>query len=396
MPLLDAARPLADDLIALRRDLHRHPELGFKETRTAGVIAERLRALGLEPRTEVGVTGIVADIENGDGPTIALRADMDALPIQEIADHDYASTVPGVMHACGHDAHVTGLLGAARLLVDRRAAGELPAGRIRLLFQPCEEGEGPDGRSGARRLLDDGALDGVDRIVGLHVGAHLPSGRAFIADGPVMGGAKEMTITVRGVSAHAAMPDAGIDAIVLAAQGVGALQTAVSRRISPVDPGVITVGKIRGGAAHNVIADEVVLEGTIRWFTEAVHDRLVETLEGVFRGLEAQGATVEIDINDGYPPVVNDVDTTARVRASLEAVLGVDAVEDQVPFLGGEDFSFYQKEVPGTFFWVGAALPDPREHHHPRFDIDESVLPLNAALLARAAIDLMQQTGDDR
>ena len=389
MSLLDAARPLADDLVALRRDLHRHPELGFHEVRTSGVVADRLRALGLEPRTGLAETGVIADIANGDGPVIALRADMDALPIREIADHDYASTADGVMHACGHDAHTSGLIGAARLLCDLRDAGELPAGTVRLVFQPCEETVGPDGRSGARRLLDEGALDGVDAIVGLHVGAHLPSGMVFIAPGAVMGGAQEVKVTVRGVGAHAAMPDAGIDAIVLAAQGIQAVQTGVSRRIRPIDPGVITLGRIRGGTAHNVIADEVVIDGTIRWFDEAVHTRLVETLEGAFRGLESQGAQVEIALGSPFPPVVNDADTTRLVTEALTELVG-EKVVPQVPFLGGEDFAYYQKEMPGCFFWVGAALPEPREHHHPRFDIDEAVLPTNAALLARSAIALLE------
>lgn len=392
MSLLDRAQLLSDDLIAIRRDLHRHPELGFQEVRTAGIIAGQLKAMGLDPQTGVGLTGVVADITNGDGPTVALRADMDALPIHEIADHDYRSTIDGVMHACGHDGHVAGLLGATRLLLQEREAGTLPAGTVRLIFQPSEEGEGEDGRSGARRMMDEGALEGVQAISGLHLGAHMPLGDIQVGGGPVMGGAKEVVVTVRGVSAHAAMPDTGIDALVLAAQGITAVQTGVSRRISPTEAGVITFGKIAGGRAHNIIADEIVISGTFRYFTQRVHDRLVETLKGAFGGLEAQGASVQIDISTGYPPVVNDATQSLMLAEGLREVFG-DQVVDQPPMLAGEDFSFYTQHLPGTFMWVGAALPEPREHHHPRFDIDERVIPMGAAVLAKSAIEMLKAQG---
>ncbi len=389
MSLLDRARLLSDDLIAIRRDLHRHPELGFQEVRTAGIIADRLRAMGLEPQTGIGLTGVVADITNGDGPMVALRADMDALPIHEDADHEYSSTVPGLMHACGHDAHVAGLLGTARLLLQEREAGTLPAGTVRLIFQPSEEGEGEDGRSGARRMMDEGALEGVQAIAGLHVGAHMPLGDIQVGGGPVMGGAKEVVVTVRGVSAHAAMPDAGIDALVLAAQGITAVQTGVSRRIGPTEAGVITFGKIAGGTAHNIIADEIVISGTFRYFTQRVHDRLVETLNGAFKGLEAQGASVQVDISTGYPPVVNDPTQSLMLANGLREIFG-DQIVDQPPWLGGEDFSFYTQHLPGTFMWVGSALPEPREHHHPRFDIDERAITTGATVLAKSAVEMLK------
>ncbi len=376
--------------MALRRDLHRHPELGFQERRTAGVAADAMEELGLRVRTGVGRTGVVADLDNGAGPTVALRADMDALPIQEAAEHDYASTVEGVMHACGHDAHTAGLVGAARLLREMADEGSLPPGTVRFLFQPSEEGTDDEGMSGAQRMLEDGALDGVDAATGLHVGAHLPSGKVFIDPGPVMAGSGEIRVEVRGRSAHAALPEEGVDALVLAAQGVLAAQQAVARRINPMQSGVVTFGTIRGGTALNVLADRVELGGTLRYFDPDVRRRLTETLEGAFGGLEALGARVTLEINQGYPPLVNDEGVTEVVRGAAVRLLGEDAVLPMHPFMGAEDFAFIARTVPASFFWLGAALDDPRDHHHPDFDIDESVLPTGAALLAAAARDLLE------
>lgn len=388
--LMSEARAQAGPLTELRRDLHRHPELSFDEVRTAGIVAARLRALGLEPRERIAGTGVVAEIGDGGGPVIALRADMDALPIDEQADHDYASQVPGVMHACGHDAHVAGLLGAAELLVGARSRGQLPAGTIRLLFQPSEETVGADGRSGGMRLVDEGALEGVDAVVGLHVGGHLPSGTVFIAPGPVMGGGQEVVVDVRGRASHAAFPHAGVDAIVLAAQGLGAVQTAISRAIPPTEAGVVTFGRIEGGSAPNIICDHVRLHGTMRWFEPAVKERIEATIRGAFGGLEALGAEVEVRFLPGYPPVVNDPAPTAIVTQALGDVLGPDAIVPQTPMLAAEDFAYLAGAAPGVFFWLGAALPEPRMHHHPRFDIDEAVLPTAAAALAQAGMALLE------
>jgi amidohydrolase len=387
--LLPVARTFAADLVAIRRDLHRHPELGFQEVRTSGVVAAALEALGLDVRRGVGRTGVVADIVGAPGRCVALRADMDALPIHEQAEHDYASTVDGVMHACGHDAHTAGLIGAARLLVGLRDRGELP-GTVRLLFQPCEETVDAEGKSGATRMLEDGALDGVDAVVGLHVGGPLPSGRIFVAPGPVMGGGEEIVIEVRGRAAHAALPHDGIDAIVLAAQGVVAAQAAVSRCIPPTEPGIVTFGLIEGGRAANVVADRVVVRGTLRYFDPAVHEALRGAVRGAFEGLRAQGAEVDVVFRPGYPPVVNDDAATATVSEALLSRWGSETVLPMTPVLLAEDFAFLARRVPGVFLWLGAALNEPRMHHHPRFDIDEAVLPLASATLAHAALALME------
>ncbi len=396
MTLMDRARSLAAELVELRRDLHRHPELSFQEHRTAALVADRLTALGLSPKRGVGRTGVTADIENGKGPVVGLRADMDALPIQEQPDHDYGSTVPNVMHACGHDFHTAGLIGAAQLLLAERAAGRLPKGTVRLLFQPSEEALDDDGKSGATRMIEDGALEKIDAIVGLHVGGHLPKGKLFIAEGSIMAGSDEIHVEVKGKSSHAAHPEQGIDALVLAAQGVIACQQAVSRSISPMDPGVVTFGTIHGGRANNVLADSVKLHGTLRYFREEVREQLSNAVTGAFKGLEAQGAKVDVRIVKGYPPVVNDSEVTEIVRRSSEALAGRDAVLPMERWMAAEDFAFLARKAPGCFVWLGAAMKEPREHHNPRFDVDDSVLPLSAALLAGAATALLEARASKR
>lgn len=389
MTHIQRARSMAPRLTELRRDFHRHPELGFKEVRTSRVVAEELRRLGYQVRTGVGVTGVVAELENGPGPVVALRADMDALPIQEDADHDYRSTVDGVMHACGHDAHMAGLLGAASLLARDMEEGALPSGTVRLLFQPSEEAMDDEGKSGGMRMVEDGAMEGVAAVAGLHVGAHLPAGKVFVGEGPIMAGSDDFLVVVRGRSAHAALPHEGVDALVLAAQGILGAQQAVSRRLSPMENGVMTFGQIHGGVASNVVPDRITLKGTLRYFDADVRRRLREGLLGAFRGLEAQGARVEVTLQDGYPPLVNQGTVTKVAKRVALAVAGEDNVWDAEPMMGAEDFALLAREAPGVFLWVGAACEDPREHHNPRFDIDESVLPLNAALLAGMAQELL-------
>jgi amidohydrolase len=388
---LERAQTFATDLVEIRRDLHRNPELSFREQRTASVAAEHASHLGYEVRTKVGITGVVAEIGAEDGPVVALRADMDALPIQEEADHDYASQVPGIMHACGHDAHSAVLIGAARLLAQDHADGSLPAGRVRLLFQPSEETADAEGMSGAMRMVGDGAMEGVEAVVGLHVGAHLPTRKVFFHDGTMMAGADHVSVEIGGKSSHAARPNEGIDALVLAAQGIIATQQVVARQLSPMESGVVTFGRIQGGVASNVLAESVSLEGTLRYFDDSVRARLHKGIQGAFAGLEALGASVTVEIQTGYPPVVNDAAVTEVVRALATDILGEDSVLDAEPMMGAEDFAFLAQQAPGTFFWLGAALPDPREHHHPRFDVDESVLPMGAAVLAGAASRLLTE-----
>mgnify|MGYP001098143925 CR=1 FL=1 len=390
--LLERAAPLADGLVEIRRDLHRHPELAFEETETAARVVRELEALGLSPRTGVGRTGVVVDIGEGD-PVVALRADMDALPIHEANDHDFRSREEGKMHACGHDAHTAGLIGAAQLLVGARAAGELPTGTIRLIFQPAEETGDAEGISGAPRMIEDGVLEGVRAIAALHVGPHMASGRLFVGGGPVMGGSQEVEVVVRGRSAHAALAHDGVDAIALASEAVTACQSIVSRTLAPTEAGVVHFGTIEGGSAGNVVADEVRLTGTIRYFEPDVGGRLRRGIEAIFGALEGRGAEIEVRFSPPYRPVVNDDELAEALGAHFIDAFGEERVARQEALLTAEDFGAYTERLPGVFFWLGAAPERPRQLHHPEFDIDEAVLPFGAAAMAEAGTLMLRRYG---
>jgi amidohydrolase len=283
------------------------------------------------------------------------------------------------------------LLGAATLLAELSQRGELPAGTVRLLFQPAEECSDAENKSGAMRMVEDGAMDGVGAVFGLHIGAHLPAGKAFLSQpGPVMAGTDTFTITVRGKSAHAARPNEGVDALVLAAHVVLAAQNAVARRISPLDQAVVSIGQIQGGTAENIVAESVTLRGTLRYFDPEVRDVLREAVQRAAAVADALGGRGEFDLRTGYPAVVNDPGASELARAAISETLGPDALGELAPWMGGEDFSVLQQRAPGCFFWLGAALPEAREHHHPRFDIDESVLPLGASVLAACAVNALR------
>ena len=385
--LLERAATFEPELIALRRHFHRHPELAFQETKTAAECAARVEALGYEVRRNVGRTGVVAELRNGAGPTVALRADMDALPIQEQNDVDYRSSVPGVMHACGHDAHMTILIGAARLLKEAHTRGELPGGTVRLLFQPSEESSDHENKSGAARMIDDGALDDVDAVFGLHIGAHLPAGIFHIGSGPIMAGTDTFTATIRGRSSHAARPHEGVDAILLAAQVINAAHTIVSRRLSPFDEGVLSIGMINGGVAENVIADRVELRGTLRYFDDDVRKIIRRELDKACAIADTLGGKYELDLRSGYPPVVNDERMTGLAHDAITRAIGAEYISPDPRMMGAEDFALMLRKIPGTFIWLGAALKKPREHHHPEFNIDESVLIKGAAAMAAITVE---------
>ena len=386
MTLLAQAAALAPELTEIRRDIHAHPELSFQERRTAALVAQRLSELGYKVRTGVGITGCIGELEAGGGPTVALRADMDALPIQETNSVPYRSKNDGVMHACGHDAHVACLLGAARLLADSARTGSLPGGRIRLLFQPSEETTDAENVGGARRMIEDGALDGVDAVIGLHVASESPVGTVLFRDGPLMAGNDTLFGTVRGMNAHAALPHQGRDAVVLASHVILAVQAIVARHVNPLEPAVITFGKIEGGTAENIISGAVKLEGTLRYFEAAVRERLHEELRRAFAVADVMGGAGEIEIREGNPPVVNDSKLTALARSAAVSIFGDADVGVADLIMGAEDFAYLAREAPGCFFWLGAQIAsDPRSHHSPTFDIDETCLPRGAAVLAAAA-----------
>ena len=391
---LGHARSFHADLVRLRREIHRHPELAFREERTAALAADEAEAAGLAVRRGLGGTGVVAEVRNGAGPVVALRADMDALPIREAGDAAWRSTVDGVMHACGHDAHTAMLIGAARLLAGAADAGELPAGTVRLLFQPAEEAADADNRSGADHLVAAGAMEGVGAAFALHVGPHLPAGRIFTRAGGIMAGSDTFTAHVLGESSHGARPHEGVDAIVLAAHVILAAQNGVARRISPMQRGVLTIGTVAGGTAENVIADRVTMDGTLRYFDPDVRARLRAALGAALGVAESMGGRFEVEVREGYPATINDGAMTALAMDAARSVLGDAGVAEAEPMMATEDFAVLLREAPGTLMWLGAAPKDgPRELHRPDMDIDEDVLPMGAAVLAACAARALEEIG---
>lgn len=383
-----AADALAARVVAWRRELHAFPELGFEEHRTSAFVVERLRELGVEQiRTGVAETGVVAVLPGGDpaAEAVLLRADMDALPIQEVSGREYGSQVPGRMHACGHDGHTAMLLGAASLLAARR--DRLPRSVV-LCFQPGEEGMG-----GGRRMIEEGVLETppVGRCFGLHLWSQFPAGTLHVRAGATMAAQDEFTATIRGRGGHGALPHQALDPIVAAAQTVTALQAVVSRSIDPIQPAVVTVGSLHAGSAPNVIPDEAVFEGTLRSFDESVRETIRERVRRVIESTaEAAGCTAELDLRHGYPAVVNDAAAADDVRRAAEAVFGAGNVVEPDPMAAAEDFAYFLRERPGAFAFLGAGNVErgiTAPHHSPAFDIDESVLPRGAELLARLALE---------
>jgi amidohydrolase len=389
--MLARAQELSDVLVELRRDFHRHPELSFQEHRTARKVAEGLGKLGIAVRTGVGKTGVVGDLGHS-GPRVALRADMDALPIQEANEVPYASEVPGVMHACGHDVHVACLLGAAQLLAEQAAAGRL-AGQVRFLFQPSEESQDDENLSGAMRMVNEGVMDGVDAVFGLHVWADLLVGTVSLREGPATAYPDKFELVVKGREAHGAYPHDGFDAITLSAQVINALQTVVSRRVDPTKGKVLTVGTIQGGTKDNIVAGQVTMTGTIRSFEPQMREALFAEMERACGVARALGGDFALTIYPGYNPVVNDPAMTALVHKLGVDLLGAENVREAPLEMGGEDFCYFSEKAPGCFFMIGGATPGeaPRRHHHPLFDVDERCLPLGAALLAESAMRFLVQ-----
>jgi len=404
--VVSAADQLRDDVVAWRRDLHAHPELSNREARTAALVADHLRSLGLEPRTGIAHHGVTAVIEGAlPGPRIALRADMDALPVTERTGLPFASKATGmfrgeevgVMHACGHDAHTGILMGVAEALVGMR--DRLP-GSVLLVFQPAEEGA-PDGEDGGASLMvEEGLFDDFrpDAMFGLHVFSTLRAGTIGVRQGPLMAASDKFTITVRGVQTHGSRPWGGVDPIVAAADVIGSAQAIVSRRtdISKL-PAVVTFGSVDGGVRYNIIPDEVELVGTIRTFDEGVREAIHADLRNVATHVAAaHGATVDASVpdRDGNPVTVNDPALTARMLPSLQAVVGADRVVDPGLTMGAEDFAYYAREVPSMFFFVGATAPgtDPAAapgNHSPLFVLDEQALDVGLRAMLQVALDYL-------
>jgi amidohydrolase len=388
--LRQRAEEIVSWLVEIRRDLHMHPEIRYEEVRTAGKVAEHLAEMGVEHRTGVGKTGVVALIRGkSDGPTVALRADMDALPIQEQNDVAYKSTVDGKMHACSHETHVTMLLGVARML----AEDPPPKGNVKLLFQPAEEGG-----AGANAMIDDGALDDpkVDAIFAQHVYPDLAVGQIGLVYGTAWASTNAVDIEIRGQGTHAARPQLGRDPIVAAAHLIQSLQTIVSRRVDPLQGGVVTIGKIEAGTVRNVIPETAHLMGTVRALTEESRKLIIGEVERVAGGVaEAFDVEVECRWGAGYPVTVNHDREVDLVRGVASGILGTDNVLIQGPSMGGEDFSYYLQCIPGAIYRLGCRGRElgGRPLHSPRFDVDESVLPIGAALLASIAEAYLDRSG---
>ncbi len=384
--MLDKANLLHDELVRLRRDIHANPELSFREFRTAGLVADTLAEIGgYRVRTGVGKTGVVAELGE-DGPIIAIRADMDALPIVEANDVPYRSTKPGVMHACGHDAHTAILLGVAHLLRQSQRE-EAWQGRVRLLFQPAEEDFNEDRISGATAMIGDGALEDIAAVIALHVSSDRPSGEFQFQDGPSLASVDSFDAWIRGDGCHAAYPHTGSDPIHMLAPILAAIYAIPSRRIDPMEPCVVSIGQVTGGTTTNVIPNEVLLRGTMRAMSNAVREQLWVELENALRMSEMMGGSYKLDITKGYPPMINDATANGWMRDVTADLLGESVVRQSRFGMGAEDFAYMTQRAKGAMFMLGAAVPEgaPRHHHTSTFDIDEAVLVPGAAVLAETA-----------
>ncbi len=373
------AKGLKSELVRLRRAIHRHPELGFREVKTAGLIAETLESLGIKVQTGVAKTGVIGYLGKG-GPVAAIRADMDALPIQELNEVPYRSRVPGVMHACGHDAHVAMVLGVAMLLKEVELEGE-----VRFLFQPSEERPDEEGKSGAVRMVEEGVMEGVGAILALHVDSETESGVVKISPGPMAAAVDSFEATIVGRGCHGAHPHRGVDPIFIAGEVISAIQGIVSRRIDPVKQAVISIGSIHGGTVENVIPEEVELTGTIRSFEEEVREQLHTELEKAFQVARALGGDFRLAIEKGYPVMVNEEKMSQLIRGVAIDLLGEEKVLPKEPAMGAEDFSYFLAQAPGAMFRLGVKKGEMRPGHSPHFDLDEEALPIGAAILAESA-----------
>jgi len=377
---------IKNEIIDFRRDLHKHPELGFEVHRTAKIVADYLSSLGLVVKTGIGKTGVVGELNGANpGPTIALRADMDALPVQETGNVPYKSIHDGIMHACGHDGHTAILLGVAKVLSGMK---DTIKGNVRFIFQPAEEGDG-----GARFMIEDGCLDQVDEIYGLHLWNYQSYGQMGIQSGSVMAAADGFHIYIKGKGGHGAAPQGTVDAIAISGQIITALQTIVSRNTNPLENTVLTIGKINGGYNFNVIADEVKMEGTARSYTEEnrqmIKTRMKDILDGIGKAFDAE---IILDYWDGYPPTINHEIQTEKVK---QATCKITDNLGCRPYLsmGGEDFSYYLQKIPGCFFFIGSAPlghePMSVPHHCSHFDFDERALLAGSSIFVQLIDDLL-------
>jgi len=386
--MLKQAHAISEELIEWRRDFHMHPELGFELHRTAGIVADELEKMGYHVKRNVGKTGVVAEIGES-GKVIAIRADMDALPILEQNEYEYSSQNKGAMHACGHDSHTAMALGAALLLSKEK----LP-GRVRFLFQPCEETADEEGKSGAQRMSAEGAMDGVDYIIAQHVDPLNPVGTIGINAGPSSGGVDTWYGVVTGKGGHGAHPDKTVDPFYLLAHVILALNGIISRRINPFEPAVVSIGSINGGFTENVIPDRVKLTGTLRFTNMEVQKQIHAEIKRAFDIAKALGGDYELRFEIGGPPMINDKLVSDVIEKTGQDMLGIENVTEIEKTLGAEDFGEFLKHAPGAMFTLGTQKEGHEEYllHHPKFDIDERAMPIGTAMLVETAKRFLEQT----
>jgi len=395
---MDKVKELAmkykDTITNYRRYFHKYPELGHQETRTAAKVTEILESLGIETIKNVGKTGVVGILKGRkEGKVIALRADMDALPILEDTGLEFSSVSKGVMHACGHDMHTAMLLGCAHVLSEMK---DNLKGTIKFVFQPAEENN-PTG--GAPGMILDGVLEEpkVDAMIALHVWPQLETGTAAIKGGPMMGASDRIFITIKGQSSHGSAPEDGIDAVAVAANVISVLQTIVSRNVGPLDSTVISIGKINGGSRYNVIADEIHMEGTVRNLNPDIRNIIPEKIEKLIKGVtSAMGGDYEFEYVKGYPPTINEVEMTKLVFKTIQDILGDGAIIPDKPALGGEDFSFFSEKLPTAYFWLGCRKNEiPFKNcapiHNPKFNPDEEALSIGVELMVNSALNFLNE-----
>lgn len=386
--MLKKSQEMANQLVEWRRDFHRHPEGGFREVRTSQIVAQTLQELGYRVRSGVGRTGVVADLGQGH-PLVAVRADMDALPIQEANEVPYASENPGWMHACGHDSHTAMALGVARLL-----AGEDLQGTVRFLFQPSEEMNDAEGLSGAPRMVEDGAMEGVDRVLALHVDPATPVGQIRVGSGPASGGVDSWFATIYGKGGHGSSPHKTVDPIYLTGHVILAINGVISRRLDPFAPAVLSIGSLQAGKAENVIPDQVELNGTIRYMDPKIQKVVHAELERALEIARTLGGDYRLKIELGTPPMINDAGVVRLMEAAAGDLLGAENVLPPLDGLGAEDFGCFSEIAPGAMFTLGCQIEgDVRFAHNPRFDIDERCLPIGTAILAESVLRIMRGEG---
>lgn len=386
--MLKEAQALADQLVAWRREIHAHPELSFQEHGTARLVAETLESFGVEVQTGVAKTGVVGYLGEG-SPIIGIRADMDALPIHEANDVPYKSQNPGVMHACGHDAHTAMLLGVAKILSEMP---NRPAGQIRFLFQPSEEAHDDENKSGGERMVEEGVLDELDAVIALHVASDMPANKIMLESGYITANEDGFEIILRGTGGHGAFPHQTVDPVFILAQVLNAINGIRARRIDPTRAAALSIGSIHAGVASNVIPSEVKITGTMRSFDDEVRQQLKDELVSVLQVAKALGGDFELKIIHGYPSTYNNPAVVELMQNGIESMMGKDALLPPSPMMGAEDFSYMSRKVPGAMFMLGAAVGDKnRPHHTPVFDIDEACLPTGTAILADSVMRLLKE-----